>query len=197
MIHMLVIVPVLLIGLAASFSPHRHRIYPPLALGAAIVLGLGVAAIQIIARSAASRLLFPVLDAHHHFHLFHGRPDFLSRARRQRDRDVGLRRRGHRAAVPGREFSYDALAMLAANLFCASVVYMHEKTSRLRFLEACMLREMVARDGLTGIQNRRMFDQHIQRSGSRRCATQAGGGAAGGHRLLQGLQRSLRASGGR
>jgi diguanylate cyclase (GGDEF)-like protein len=40
---------------------------------------------------------------------------------------------------------------------------MHEKTARLRFLEACLLREMVARDGLTGIQNRRMFDQHIQR----------------------------------
>jgi len=40
---------------------------------------------------------------------------------------------------------------------------MHEKTNRLRFLEACLLREMVARDGLTGIQNRRMFDQHIAR----------------------------------
>ena len=40
---------------------------------------------------------------------------------------------------------------------------MHEKTSRLRFLEACLLSEMVARDGLTGIQNRRMFDQHIAR----------------------------------
>jgi diguanylate cyclase (GGDEF)-like protein len=53
--------------------------------------------------------------------------------------------------------------MVAANLFGASVVYMHEKTSRMRFLEACLLREMVARDGLTGIQNRRMFDQHIAR----------------------------------
>ena len=56
------------------------------------------------------------------------------------------------------------MAMVAANLFCASVVYMHEKTSRSRFLEAALLREMVARDGLTGIQNRRMFDQHIQRA---------------------------------
>src|SRR6202035_242629 len=65
--------------------------------------------------------------------------------------------------LPGREFSYNALAIVAANLFCASVTYMHEKTSRLRFLEACLLREMVARDGLTGIQNRRMFDQHIAR----------------------------------
>jgi diguanylate cyclase (GGDEF)-like protein len=40
---------------------------------------------------------------------------------------------------------------------------MHEKTSRLRFLEAALLKEMVARDGLTGIHNRRMFDMHIQR----------------------------------
>jgi len=66
--------------------------------------------------------------------------------------------------LPGREFGYDALAIVALNLFCASVVYMHEKTSRLRFLEDALLSEMVARDGLTGIQNRRMFDQHIQRA---------------------------------
>src|SRR3979490_612013 len=70
---------------------------------------------------------------------------------------------GNALELPGREFAYDALALVAVNLFCASVVYMHEKTSRLRFLEAALLREMVARDGLTGIQNRRMFDQHIQR----------------------------------
>src|ERR1700730_7108177 len=49
MIHVLVIIPILLIGLASSFSPHRHRIYPPLVLVASTILGLGVAAIQIIA----------------------------------------------------------------------------------------------------------------------------------------------------
>src|ERR1700722_3312311 len=49
MIHMLVIIPTLLIGLAASFSSQRHRIYPPLAMIAATILGLGVAAIQILA----------------------------------------------------------------------------------------------------------------------------------------------------
>jgi len=64
--------------------------------------------------------------------------------------------------LPGREFGYHVVSLLAVNLFCASVIYMHEKTSRMRFLEAALLREMVARDGLTGIQNRRMFDQHIQ-----------------------------------
>jgi diguanylate cyclase (GGDEF)-like protein len=70
---------------------------------------------------------------------------------------------GTALTLPEREFSYDAMALVATNLLVASVAYMHEKTSRTRFLEACLLRELVARDGLTGIQNRRMFDQHIAR----------------------------------
>jgi diguanylate cyclase (GGDEF)-like protein len=66
--------------------------------------------------------------------------------------------------LPGLEFGFDAISLVAVNIFCASVAYMHEKTSRIRFLEAALLREMVARDGLTGIQNRRMFDAHIQQT---------------------------------
>jgi len=41
MIHMLVIIPTLLVGLASSFSSQRHRIYPPLAMVASTILGLG------------------------------------------------------------------------------------------------------------------------------------------------------------
>jgi diguanylate cyclase (GGDEF)-like protein len=66
--------------------------------------------------------------------------------------------------LPGTQFGYDALSLVAANLIGASVAYMQERTSRSRFLEAGLLRELVARDGLTGIQNRRMFDQHIRRA---------------------------------
>src|ERR1700737_4361976 len=47
MIHMQVIVPILLIGFASSFSAHRHRIYQPLAVVASTMLGLGAGAIQI------------------------------------------------------------------------------------------------------------------------------------------------------
>src|SRR5260221_340908 len=43
MIHLLVIIPILLIGFASSFSARRHRIYPPLAVVASTILGLGVA----------------------------------------------------------------------------------------------------------------------------------------------------------
>ena len=47
LIHLLVMIPLLLACLAASFSVRRQRIYPPLTLAASIVVGLGVVAIQI------------------------------------------------------------------------------------------------------------------------------------------------------
>ena len=59
MIHMLVIIPILLIGLASSFSAQRHRIFPPLAVIASALLGLSVAAIQIIATLGGMPILFP------------------------------------------------------------------------------------------------------------------------------------------
>src|SRR6267142_800823 len=61
MIHMLVIIPILLIGLASSFSARRHRIYPPLVVVASTLLGLGVGAIQIIATQGGVSILFPCL----------------------------------------------------------------------------------------------------------------------------------------
>jgi len=163
MIHMLVIIPTLLIGLASSFSTNRHRIYPPLAMVAATLLGLGVAAIQIMATLGGVSILFPCLMLTVIFVYFMGGLIFYHAVASNAIVMFVYLALGTALQLPGREFAYDALALVAANLFGASVVYMHEKTSRMRFLEACLLREMVARDGLTGIQNRRMFDQHIRR----------------------------------
>src|SRR5579863_9873953 len=163
MIHMLVIIPILLIGLASSFSAQRHRIYPPLALVASTMLGLGVGAIQIIATRGGMSILFPCLMLTIIFIYFMAGLIFYHAAAANALVMLAYLAAGTALQLPGREFAYDALAMVAANVFGASVVYMHEKTSRMRFLEACLLRELVARDGLTGIQNRRMFDHHIQR----------------------------------
>ncbi|MEP6884131.1 MAG: diguanylate cyclase [Gammaproteobacteria bacterium] len=164
MIHMLVIIPVLLIVLASSFSEQRHRIYPPLAMVASTILGLGIAAIQIIATQGGMSILFPCMMLTIMFIYFMGGLIFYHAAAANLIVLLVYIAVGTELQLPEHEFAYDTLAMIAANLFGASVVYMHEKTSRMRFLEACLLREMVARDGLTGIQNRRMFDQHIQRA---------------------------------
>src|SRR5216683_3249842 len=163
MIHMLVIIPILLIGLASSFSAQRHRIYPPLAVIASAILGVGVVAIQIVATLGGVSILFPCLMLAIIFIYFMAGLFFYHAVAPSVIVLFVYLAAGTALQLPGREFAYNALAMVAANLFGASVVYMHEKTSRMRFLEACLLREMVARDGLTGIQNRRMFDQHIQR----------------------------------
>jgi diguanylate cyclase (GGDEF)-like protein len=164
MIHMLVIIPTLLLGLASSFSPQRHRIYPPLAVVASTVLGLAVGAIQIIATLGGMSMLFPCMMLTIIFIYFMGGLIFYHAVAANMIVLFVYLAAGTELQLPGHEFAYDALAMVAANLFGASVVYMHEKTSRKRFLEASLLREMVARDGLTGIQNRRMFDHHIQRA---------------------------------
>jgi diguanylate cyclase (GGDEF)-like protein len=162
MIHTLVIIPILLIGLAASFATHRHRVYPMLAGLGATILGLAVASIQIIATLDGVSILFPCLILTIIFIYFMGGLIFYHAAAANAIVMLAYLAAGTALHLPGHAFAYDALAMIAANLFGASVVYMHEKTSRMRFLEGCLLREMVARDGLTGIQNRRMFDQHIR-----------------------------------
>ena len=164
MLHLLVIIPTLLIGLASSFSAQRHRIYPPLALIGATILGLSVSAIQITATLGGISILFPCLMLTIIFIYFMDGLIFYHAVAANMIVMFVYLAAGTALQLPGREFAYDALAMVAANLFGASVVYMHEKASRLRFLEACLLRELVARDGLTGIQNRRMFDQHIHRA---------------------------------
>jgi diguanylate cyclase (GGDEF)-like protein len=163
MIHMLMIMPTLLIGVAATFAAQRHRIYPPLALIASTILGLGVVAVQIIGTLGGVTILFPCLMLSIIFVYFLAGLIFYHAIAANVIVMLAYLGVGTALQLPGREFAYNAMAMVAANIFGASVVYMNERISRMRFLEACLLRELVARDGLTGIQNRRMFDQHIQR----------------------------------
>ncbi len=163
MIRMLIIVPVLLIGLAGSFSSLRHRLHASLSIIVLTLLGLSAVAIQVIASLGGITLLFPSLMITILFIYLMGGLIFYHAVAANVFVMFMFLAVGTLLMLPGREFSHDALAILGTNLFGASVSYMHEKTSRMRFLEACLLRELVARDGLTGIQNRRMFDQHIRR----------------------------------
>jgi diguanylate cyclase (GGDEF)-like protein len=162
-LHMLVMIPALLLCLAASFSQRRHRIYPPLSLACALVIGLSVVAVQISATLGGASIALPCLELTAIFIYFMGGLPFYHAVASNMVVIVAYITAGAGLRLPGREFGFDALSLVAANVFCASVAYMHEKMSRQRFLEAALLSEMVARDGLTGIQNRRMFDQHIHR----------------------------------
>jgi diguanylate cyclase (GGDEF)-like protein len=163
-LRLLVIIPMLLLCFAATFAFRRHRIYVPLSLLASVAAGLCVITIQVIAESGGASLVVPRLEIYAIFVYFMmGLMFYHSLALNLLVALVYLAA-GTVMQLPGQEFAFGMLSLAATNVFCASVAYMHEKISRLRFLEAALLREMVARDGLTGIQNRRMFDQHIQRA---------------------------------
>jgi diguanylate cyclase (GGDEF)-like protein len=163
-LHMLVMIPALLVCLGASFSEHRHRFYPPLSLAASLVIGLSVVTVQVAAETGGASIMLPCLELTAIFIYFMGGLTFYNALGSNVVILLAYIAAGAELGLPGRQFGFDALSIVAANVFCASVAYMHEKTSRQRFLEAALLSEMVARDGLTGIQNRRMFDQHIHRA---------------------------------
>ncbi len=163
MLHLLVIMPSLLIVLAASFSERRDRIYPPLTSIVLVLYGVGQVAIQVIASLGGVAFLFPAMIMTTIFTYFMAGLIFYHALAANAIVLFVYLAAGTALPLPGPEFSFNALALVTANLVGASIVYMHEKTSRGRFLEAALLREMVARDGLTGIHNRRMFDQHIER----------------------------------
>jgi diguanylate cyclase (GGDEF)-like protein len=162
-LHMLVMVPLILACFAASFSARRNRIYAPLSLICAVVVGLCVMSIQLMAEDRGAATGLPGMELCAIFVYFMMGLMFYQALAANLVVALTFVIAGAMMQLPEREFGFDVLSLCAANVFCASVAYMHEKTSRLRFLEAALLREMVARDGLTGIQNRRMFDQHILR----------------------------------
>jgi diguanylate cyclase (GGDEF)-like protein len=178
LVHILIIVPTLIIVLGVSFSPRRHALHAPFAVTAAVVYGLCQVVIQVVATRHGVTLLFPsMVLAIMYAYLMAGlifkhalaanllvMAVYLAVMAAQRAAVLaGAGTPAGLQPITAYAFSYDALAIVAANLVGASVAFLQEKTSRMRFLEAGLLREMVARDGLTGIQNRRTFDEHIQR----------------------------------
>jgi len=67
------------------------------------------------------------------------------------------------SGVPAAQLLIDVGVLLIINVIGAMVCYTLERANRTHFLEERLLIEMASRDGLTGIHNRRMFDEHIDR----------------------------------
>lgn len=61
------------------------------------------------------------------------------------------------------EIFYNMTVLFSANAIGATACFTLERLHRINFLEARLLGEMANRDGLTGIHNRRAFDEHLQR----------------------------------
>jgi diguanylate cyclase (GGDEF)-like protein len=67
------------------------------------------------------------------------------------------------AGVPSKELFYNGTILLFSNVLGATASYSLEQLMRVGFLEARLLSDTANRDGLTGIYNRRAFDEHTER----------------------------------
>ncbi|MDH4258796.1 MAG: GGDEF domain-containing protein [Gammaproteobacteria bacterium] len=64
-------------------------------------------------------------------------------------------------AMPGQELTYNIFMLVLAIAVGATTAYNVEHTRRTAWLESKVLDEAALRDGLTGIYNRRRFDEHL------------------------------------
>ena len=64
--------------------------------------------------------------------------------------------------MPPGQLGYNSAILMVTIVICAMGSYVLEHAMRERYLESHLLAEMVERDGLTGLYNRRVFDQYLE-----------------------------------
>jgi diguanylate cyclase (GGDEF)-like protein len=157
-----VLVPLIALAIASTYSQAYARVYPVLMQLVAPAAGVCVVLIETRAARAGVQLVFATLvitTIYLYFlvgMLFHAalRSNLLVLA-------VYIAV-AWAADLRGQQLAYSTMVLALANMVGAVVCYSLEKANRLSFLEARLLGEMVSRDGLTGIYNRRMFDERLE-----------------------------------
>jgi len=67
-------------------------------------------------------------------------------------------------SMPATELIHNLSLLAMTNTICALGAYHLERARRRAWLDSSMLAETALQDGLTGIHNRRRFDEHLQRA---------------------------------
>jgi diguanylate cyclase (GGDEF)-like protein len=156
-----VLVPLIAISIACTYAQAYARLYPLLMQLVAPLAGICVVLIETRAARAGIELVFATLVITTIYLYFLVGLSFYA-ALRSNLIVLGVYVAVAWAAdLEGRQLAYSVMVLALANTVGAVVAYNLEKANRVGFLEAKLLGEMVARDGLTGIYNRRMFDERL------------------------------------
>lgn len=161
-IRFTVFAPLLFLGLWIVHSNWYHRAYPILSLIAAPIFGIGVTLLAIISASHGVNLIASVVLVTMYIYFMLGMLFYRALA-------AGLSIfASYLVLAPSFELDsavvlVDSGVLMFTNLMGATVCYTLERANRKNFLEERLLKEMATRDGLTGINNRRVFDEHLER----------------------------------
>jgi len=161
-IRLVAFTPVLATGLVLAYSRWYHRAYPLACLIAAPIFGIGVTVIAVIAATRGVNLISSVVLVTIYIYLMLGMMFYSALA----GATIVFASYFIAASAFGlsREVMLvDAGVLVFSNVIGAMVCYTLERANRTNFLEERLLTEMASRDGLTGINNRRVFDEHLER----------------------------------
>jgi diguanylate cyclase (GGDEF)-like protein len=169
-----VLLPAMAVTLVLLHSSWYQRLFAPLAQVLAPAFGIGVVISDLFALQSGTSFLPAVVMATIGIYSLLGL--FFYAALRSgliilATYFIGL----FLLQIPFADAVYGTLVITCANLVGGTICYTLEKVSRTNYLEARLLTEMASRDGLTGIYNRRVFDEHLdkvwQQAGRERVST--------------------------
>jgi diguanylate cyclase (GGDEF)-like protein len=154
--------PLLAFALWVAHSQWYYRIYPVASQVGAPIFGAGVAMIAVLAAAHGVSLIATVVLVTIYIYFMLGMrfyPAVVSGILVFASYVVAAFWVGLR---PG-EILIDTGILVFANVMGAMVCYNLERANRTNFLESRLLTETASRDGLTGIHNRRVFDEQLDR----------------------------------
>jgi diguanylate cyclase (GGDEF)-like protein len=157
-----VLVPLIALAVACTYAPAYTLLYPVLMQIVAPIAGICVVLIETRAARAGVQLVFATLVITTIYLYFLVGLLFHAALRSNLVVLAVYVAVAWAADLQGQQLAYSFMVLALANSVGAVVAYNLERANRVSFLEAKLLGEMVARDGLTGIYNRRMFDERLQ-----------------------------------
>jgi len=157
-----VMLPLIGVLIATCYSDAYTRWYPLLVQIIAPLAGICVALIQMQAAGEGVHLVFATLVITTTYLYFLVGMLFYQAFRSNLIVFLAYVVLALLADQPSQEVTYSVLVLALANMVGGVVCYNLETANRTSYLEARLLGEMAARDGLTGIYNRRMFDERVE-----------------------------------
>jgi len=161
-IRFVVFTPLLAVGLVLVYSRWYDRFYPVASAVAAPIFGIGVTLIAVIAATHGVSLIASVVLVTMYVYFMLGMLFYQALVA------ASIIFASYLLIAPAyglssAEMTVDSGVLLFTNLMGAMVCYTLERATRTNFLEEHLLTEIASRDGLTGIKNRRVFDEHVER----------------------------------
>ncbi|MGH8178157.1 MAG: diguanylate cyclase [Steroidobacter sp.] len=162
LVRLVTLAPILLLGIVLVHSRLYDRLYPTVCIIAAPLFGAGIVVLAVIAALQGVNLIATVVITTIYIYFMLGML-FYAAFGAALAVFASYLISAAVAGAPGATMVVDIGVLVCTNIIGAMVCYSLERATRTNFLEERLLIETASRDGLTGIHNRRLFDEHVDR----------------------------------